>query len=238
MVGRKSLCEKCRPEYVDDFVKSYEREKRKEKTFLNLTIYSGEKDCRYKPDYPFLHAHLEAPFAEVAEKVAQQYKVNFYELHLHMNTKSILDIAYRDLVEDWALVSHFLKSGHRVYLWLEPEDEPVLKQLRHAGLITKKRHRGTVSASWRAYSEMVFRKAQVGHYQPRRFEIADAGEFLVALNKMPDMGIMKAGSAGFYHEFDCSVKEDETYQDTLRRLTIDLLMLAREGEPLPQGANE
>jgi hypothetical protein len=238
MVGRKSLCEKCRPEYVDDFVKSYERERRKRKTFLNLTIYSGEKDCHYKPDYPFLRAHLEAPFAEVAEKVAQQYKVNFYELHLHMDTKSRLDIAYRDLVEDWVLVSHFFRSGYRLYLWLEPEDEPVLKQLRDAGLITKKPRRGTVTASWRAYSEMVFRKAQVGPYQPCRFEIADAGEFLVALNKVPDMEIMKAGGAGFHYEFDCSVKEDESYQDTLRRLTIDLLTLAREGEPLPWEANE
>jgi hypothetical protein len=155
-----------------------------------------------------------------------------------MNTKSRLDIAYRDLVEDWALVSHFLKSGHRVYLWLEPEDEPVLKQLRDAGLITKRSRRGTVSASWRAYSETVFRKAQVGPYQPSRFEIADAGEFLVALKKVPDIRVMKAGGAGFYYEFYCSVKEDESYQNTLRRLTIDLLTLAREGEPLPQEENE
>jgi hypothetical protein len=85
---------------------------------------------------------------------------------------------------------------------------------------------------------MVFRKAQVGSYQPHRFEIADAGEFLVALNKVPDMRVMKAGGAGFYHEFDCSVKEDESYQDTLRRLTIDLLTLAREGEPLPWEVNK
>jgi hypothetical protein len=238
MVGRKPLCETCRPGYVDRFVKSYEREKRKEKAFLNFAVYSGEKDCRYKPDYPFLHAHLEALFGEVAEKVAQQYNVNFYELHLYMNTKSRLDIAYRDLVEDWALVSHFLKSGHRLYLWLEPEDEPVLKKLRDSGLITKRSRRGTVTASWRVYSEMVFRKAQVGLYQPRRFEIADAGEFLVALKKVPDMRVMKTRGAGFYREFDCSVKEDESYQDTLRRLTIDLLTLAREGEPLPQEANE
>jgi hypothetical protein len=231
-----SVCEECRPKWVDGFVKAYEQDMRSKKAFLSFTLYAEPDDCGENPfgeDYPFLHAYLNAPFAEVAEEVAQLYEINFYELHLHMNTSSRMHNAYCSLVEDWLLVHRFFKNANLVYLWLEPENAPFLGRLRRTRLLPQKDGYVSMGTSLFNLGGVVFKKEETGLYTPCKFETMPAEQFAKFVHESDDIRFVEPDGDDFYYEFrECS-RDGESYQDALRRQTVELLTYLKTGEPTP-----
>jgi hypothetical protein len=238
-VNEMPVCEDCRPKWVDGFVKAYEQDMRDKRAFLSFTLYAKPDDCVENPfgeDYPFLHAHLNAPFAEVAEEVAQLYEINFYELHLHMNTSSRMHNAYCSLTEDWLLVHRFFKSGNLVYLWLEPENAPFLGLLQRTGLVPQKDGYVSMGTSLFNPGGVVFKKEETGLYTPCKFETIPAEQFAKFVHESDDIHFVEPDGDDFYYELrECS-RDGESYQDALRRQTVELLTYLKTGESAPGSA--
>lgn len=215
---------------MEGFINAYKNDVINSPVFLNFALYDALASGRGKllfgdEDYPYLHAKLEVPIREVANKVKKWYGIDFYELSLHRDTMTPMYNAYHALIENSDLFEDF-KEREKGIVKLDHALE-LENMLRESGKLKP----DGIEAIGNAFGPqgIICHKNEQGRFIPGRYKEMPVKDFFEVVNKIDGLELVDYGTAGYYYELG----DEPDPKAVLRKHTtkLELSILNYKGKP-------
>jgi hypothetical protein len=216
-------------QYVQGYVDAHRKDMENKNGLLSFSIYDKFFDARKQKlfgieEHPFADCNLKVLNKELAKQANEKFKIDYYELNLHKNTRTKMHNAYCSLIENSDLIRQFADSDNTKVMLVEKEEPDLESALQKAGIIPVLDGTMMLGNAFENYG-IICKTNNTNKLMPLRYLEVPSKPFFDWLYSIEGLEMVENDSADFHYYLG----EADNPKKTLRRFTTELLLSLQAG---------